>query len=181
MGARDGRHVSVHRCQHGLPTARPCRSGDTRAGGCTLDLDDATWGGGVAVALTARSSVWASVRQEATDPLYWNTTRRTWSVGLTQRLGRITSPIRLVPATESGGVLVTLRAADAPSGEISIAGDFNNWQPTPMQREGDRWVVRLLIGAGVYHYAFRSSTGTWFVPSSRPDVVTMAWAVMSPC
>ena len=132
------------------------------------DLDDATWGGGVAVTLTARSSVWASVRQEATDPLYWNTTRRTWSVGLTQRLGRIATPIRLVPATESGGVLVTLRAADAPSGEIAIAGDFNNWQPTPMQREGDRWVVRLPIGAGVYHYAFRSSTGTWFVPSSTP-------------
>ena len=87
---------------------------------------------------------------------------------MTQRLGRVASPIRPIPATESGGVLVTLRASDAPSGQISIAGDFNNWQPTPMQREGDRWVVRLPIGAGVYHYAFRSSTGTWFVPSSTP-------------
>jgi hypothetical protein len=132
------------------------------------DLDDTTWGGGLAVALGARSSVWASVRQEAPDPLYWNTARRTWSVGMTQRLGRVATPIRPVPVAPDGGVLVTLRASDAPSGQVSIAGDFNNWQTTPMQREGDKWVLRLPIGPGVYHYAFRSATGTWFVPSSTP-------------
>jgi hypothetical protein len=132
------------------------------------DLDDATWGGGLAVTLSARSSVWASVRQEAPDPLYWNTARRTWSVGMTQRLGRVASPIRPLRASPAGGVLVTLRASDAPPGQISIAGDFNNWQPAPMQREGDSWVMRLPVGPGVYHYAFRSATGTWFVPSSTP-------------
>ena len=52
--------------------------------------------------------------------------------------------------------------------QVLIAGDFNNWQATPMQREGDNWVLRLPIGPGVYHYAFRSATGTWFVPSSTP-------------
>jgi len=132
------------------------------------DLDDATWGSGLAMALNARSSVWASVRQEAPDPLYWNTARRTWSVGMTQRLGRVASPIRPLQIEPAGGVLVTLRASDAPPGQISIAGDFNSWQPTPMQREGDSWVVRLPVGPGVYHYAFRSATGTWFVPSSTP-------------
>ncbi len=132
------------------------------------DLDDTTWGSGLSVSLGARSSVWASVRQEAPDPLYWNTARRTWSVGMTQRLGRVAIPIRPVPAAKDGGVIVTLRASDAPAGQVSIAGDFNNWQPTPMQREGDNWVLRLPIGPGVYHYAFRSSTGSWFVPSSTP-------------
>ena len=87
---------------------------------------------------------------------------------MTQRLGRVASPIRPLRPEPAGGVLVTLRASDAPSGQISIAGDFNNWQPTPMQREGDSWVVRLPVGPGVYHYAFRSATGTWFVPSSTP-------------
>jgi hypothetical protein len=132
------------------------------------DLDDPTWGAGLGLALNARSSVWASVRQEAPDPLFWNTARRTWSVGLTQRLGRATSPITPLRPEPAGGVLVTLRASDAPSGQISIAGDFNNWQPTPMQREGDSWIVRLPVGPGVYHYAFRSASGTWFVPSSTP-------------
>ncbi|HKE83088.1 MAG TPA: glycogen-binding domain-containing protein [Vicinamibacterales bacterium] len=132
------------------------------------DLDEATWGGGLIVALNGRSSVWANVRQEAPDPLYWNTARRTWSVGMTQRLGRMASPIRPFRAEPAGGVLVTLRASDAPPGQISIAGDFNDWQPTPMQRDGESWVVRLPVGSGVYHYAFRSATGTWFVPSSTP-------------
>ena len=35
-----------------------------------------------------------------------------------------------------------------------------------MLREGEYWVVRLPLTAGVYHYAFRSSTGDWFVPTS---------------
>jgi len=87
---------------------------------------------------------------------------------MTQRLGRVASPIRPLHIEPAGGVLVTLRASDAPPGQISIAGDFNSWQPTPMQREGDSWVVRLPVGPGVYHYAFRSATGTWFVPSSTP-------------
>ena len=132
------------------------------------DLDDPTWGAGLALAISTRSSLWASVRQEAPDPLYWNTARRTWSVGMSQRLGRVASPIKPLTQEPAGGVLLTLRASDAPSGQISIAGDFNNWQPTPMQREGDRWIVRLPVAPGVYHYAFRSATGTWFVPSSTP-------------
>lgn len=132
------------------------------------DLDQAGWGAGLAVTLAARSSVWASARQEAPDPLYWNTTRRTWSVGMTHRLGRIASPIRPMPASQSGVVVVTLRASDAPPGQISIAGDFNNWQPVAMQREGNHWTIRLPLARGVYHYAFRSATGTWFVPSTTP-------------
>lgn len=132
------------------------------------DLDQATWGGGLAVTLGARASVWASVRHEAPDPLYWNSTRRTWSVGMTQRLGRVASPIRPAPPSQTGGVLLTLRVADAPPGQVSIAGDFNTWQPVPMQREGNEWVVRLPLAPGAYHYAFRSATGEWFVPSSTP-------------
>jgi hypothetical protein len=130
------------------------------------DLDEATWGGGIAVSVSARSTVWANVRQQAPDPLYWNTTQRTWSVGMTQRLGRVVPPLRIVSPTQTGSVVITLHASDAPSGEVSIAGDFNNWQPTPMHRDGDRWTIRLPLLPGVYHYAFRSATGTWFVPSS---------------
>jgi hypothetical protein len=132
------------------------------------DLDEATWGSGLAVSVSTRSTVWANVRQQAPDPLYWNTTQRTWSVGMTQRLGRLVSPLRTVSATQTGSVVITLRASDAPSGQVSIAGDFNNWQPTAMQPDGDRWTIRLPLAPGVYHYAFRSATGTWFVPLSTP-------------
>jgi hypothetical protein len=134
----------------------------------SADLDQTMWGGGLAVAVGSRSSVWASVRQDAPDPLYWNTSRRTWSIGMTQRLGRLAPPIRSTPSSQMGGVVITLRASDAPPGQVSIAGDFNNWQPSPMQREGDSWIIRLPLAPGAYHYAFRSATGQWFVPSSTP-------------
>ena len=87
---------------------------------------------------------------------------------MTQRLGRVASPLRSTPRSQTGEVVVTLRVEDAPQGAVSIAGDFNGWQPVPMQREGTEWVVRLPLAAGAYHYAFRSAAGAWFVPSSTP-------------
>lgn len=130
------------------------------------DLDDRVWAIGSGVSLGIRTSVWGSVRQEAPDPLYWNSARRTWSVGLTQRLGRIPVPLVPLSRSQAGAVVVRLPASDAPAGAVSIAGDFNNWQPAPMQREGGEWVVRLPLAPGVYHYTFRSATGEWFVPPS---------------
>lgn len=132
------------------------------------DLGEREWAVGSGVSLGLRTSVWGSVRQEAPDPLYWNSARRTWSVGLTQRLGRIASPPAPVSQPAASGVVVRVSAAEAPAGAVSIAGDFNNWQPSPMAREGDEWVVRLALAPGVYHYAFRSANGDWFVPPSVP-------------
>jgi Glycogen recognition site of AMP-activated protein kinase len=132
------------------------------------DLGEHVWAVGSGVSLGVRTSVWGSVRQEAPDPLYWNSTRRTWTIGLTQRLGRIAAPLVPVPRSAAGVVIVRLSVADVPAGAVSIAGDFNNWQPAPMQREGEEWVVRLSITPGVYNYAFRTADGNWFVPSSTP-------------
>jgi hypothetical protein len=131
-------------------------------------LDDVSWSAGGGIAIAPRMTIWASVRQEAPDPLYWNPARRTWSVGLTQRFGRVPAPMAPVPRRQDGTVVVRMRVSDAPAGDVSIAGDFNGWQPAPMQREGGEWVIRLPLAPGVYHYAFRSSTGAWFVPSSSP-------------
>ena len=116
--------------------------------------------------VTSRTTLWGNVREEAPDPLYWNPTRRTWSIGLTQRLGRVPAPLVPTPRAPEGTVVIRLATADAPAGSVAIAGDFNNWQPAPMQREGEEWVVRLTLAAGVYHYAFRSGRDSWFVPPS---------------
>jgi hypothetical protein len=129
-------------------------------------LDEVSWGGGVGIGMGAMSTVWANIRQEAPEPLYWNTPRRSWSVGVTYRLGRAPAPLMPAPRSDGGNVLIRIRQQDAPDGAVSIAGDFNNWRPVTMQREGSEWVIRLPIAAGVYHYAFRSGTGTWFVPAS---------------
>jgi hypothetical protein len=129
-------------------------------------LDEVAWGGGVGVPLGTRSTVWAMARQEAPDPLYWNALRRTWSVGVTQRLGRGVPTLQPAPRTEAGDVVVRVPVADAPGDMLFIAGDFNQWVPAPMQREGRQWTIRLPLAKGVYHYAFRSANGDWFVPPS---------------
>jgi len=132
------------------------------------DLDALSWGGGAAIALGPRLTAWATVRQEAPDPLYWSPSRRTWSIGLTHRLQRLPAPLAPVPRSVGGRVGIRVRVADAPDGLVSIAGDFNGWQPQTMTREGQDWVVHLPLAPGVYNYAFRSADGTWFVPESTP-------------
>lgn len=132
------------------------------------DLGERVWAAGGGVSLGLRTSLWGSVRQEAPDPLYWSSTRRTWSVGLTQRLGRIPAPLVPVSRAQEDTVVLRLSVTDAPAGTVSIAGDFNNWQPAPMEREGGEWIVRLPLSPGVYHYAFRAENGEWFVPPSTP-------------
>jgi len=132
-------------------------------------LTDAAWGTGIDVTLSDRLSLWSSVRQEAPDPLYWNVPRRNWSVGITRRFNVGGQPQPLATTQPSaGGVLIRLDAADVDGTSVSVAGDFNGWRPVPMQREGHEWLLRLPLTPGVYHYAFRSDRGEWFVPRSVP-------------
>jgi hypothetical protein len=130
-------------------------------------LNDAAWGAGIDVTLTDRLALWSSVRREAPDPLYWNVPRRSWSIGITRRFnsGGPTQPLAAAQA-DAGGVLIHLNAADVDGASVSVAGDFNGWRPVPMQREGREWLLRLPLPPGVYHYAFCSDRGDWFVPPS---------------
>jgi hypothetical protein len=133
-------------------------------------LNAVAWGTGVGVALGRNATLWGSVRQETPDPLYWNALRRTWSVGVTRRLGGRPAPVLLAaPRADTNGVVIRVPVADAPGDALFIAGDFNQWMPTPMQREGSEWTIRLPLAKGAYHYAFRSARGTWFVPASIPS------------
>ena len=132
-------------------------------------LNDAAWGAGIDVTLTDRLALWSSVRREAPDPLYWNLPRRSWSIGITRRFNSAGQAQPLTTAeADASGVLIRVNAADVDGASVSVAGDFNGWRPVPMQREGRDWLVRLPLAAGVYHYAFRSDRGEWFVPASVP-------------
>jgi hypothetical protein len=131
-------------------------------------LNDVAWGTGVGVTLGSRAMLWASVRQETPDPLYWNALRRTWNVGVTQRLGRSAPVLLAAPRVDASGVLIRVPVVDAPGDALFIAGDFNQWNPVPMTRDGREWTIHLPLAKGVYHYAFRSTGGSWFVPASIP-------------
>jgi hypothetical protein len=145
-------------------------------------LPDLSWSTGATLALDSRLDLWATLRQDAADPIYWNGTRRNWSIGVSRRLGGgVWSPVPVPAPGDATG-----RAADPAAVEVvgrrviirlplsaaraapSLTGDFTGWKPLAMRRAGHSWQVELELAPGVYHYAFQSAAGDWFVPESQP-------------
>jgi hypothetical protein len=129
-------------------------------------------GAGVSIRPDRRHEISASWRQDPVDPVYFSSPRRTWSVTLSRRLGRVPAAGRALPVlapAPDGTVTFTLpRSAhlDPPA----VVGDFNEWRPARMSLVGDRWTVRVRVAPGTYHYAFRAADGTVFVPRGVPVV-----------
>jgi hypothetical protein len=109
------------------------------------------------------------MRRDTFDPLYRQPAQTSWSVGLSLQVGGAApSAAPPVPAAYVDG-RATLRLPVAASGaQPSIAGDFNDWTPAPMTRDGDHWTYTVALARGVYHYAFVDPAGGWFVPEGVP-------------
>lgn len=136
-------------------------------------LDQAAWGVDGRWSVDGRTEVYAALEQEATDPLYWNDPRRSWSLGVSRSLGRAAEPalaVPVIPIASAGQVEIRL-ALDEADHAPAVAGDFNGWTPVPMRRQGDAWVVSLALQPGVYQYSFQRQDGSWFVPASVPNRV----------
>lgn len=123
------------------------------------------WSAGARLHLHPQIALDAAARHDTFDPLYLQPAQRSWSVGLSVRLGGPRPAVRPpVPSShEDGEATIRLpvsRSAEAPS----IAGDFNAWTPAAMRREGGDWTYRVAVPPGVYHYAFVTPDGRWFVP-----------------
>lgn len=130
------------------------------------------WAAGVRLAAGERLSFEVSAREHAFDPLYRTETERSIVFATSFRLdggARRLPAAAPVPARydDARRAVLRIRAADA-AGRPAIAGDFTGWRPQPMQREGDDWVFGVRLAPGVYHYAFVSDDGRWFVPASVP-------------
>jgi len=129
-------------------------------------ISDLQWSAGARWRLHANVSLDAAARRSAFDPLHLQPAQTSWSAGLSLLLGkaRVISPP--VPAAYTGGRALIRLPVSASKSAPSIAGDFNGWTPAPMQRDGNQWTYTVAIAPGVYHYAFVSSAGEWFVPAS---------------
>ncbi len=129
------------------------------------------WSGGTRVAIGDRFSLEVSARGNTFDPLYRRETGTSIVIGTSIRLGdsarRIPAGAPIPAAYDDGVALLRIRAADV-AGAPAIAGDFTDWKPQPMQRDGDRWTFTAHLAPGVYHYAFVTADGKWFVPESVP-------------
>jgi hypothetical protein len=144
-----------------------------RAGRWMADeLDDGSWSAGVRLRLPGRTTLRAEYRSEGDDPLYWNGSRRGWTVGVSRAFGarplaaRPPAPVAARPV--AGAVTVRLPVRESRRAP-SLAGDFNGWKPAPMRRAGEFWEARLALSPGVYHYSFVRPDGSWFVPESVPN------------
>ena len=109
-------------------------------------------------------------QQEPSDPLYLNAPRRTWSLRVSRTLGRTAPSLpRVAPPASADGATVIRIPAAALAEAPSVMGDFTEWKPVPMVRNGPFWELRLAIAPGIHHYAFRTAAGEVFVPEHLPS------------
>jgi hypothetical protein len=74
-----------------------------------------------------------------------------------------------VPAPARGLTRLAIRAPQARV--VEVAGDFNDWTPTPATRAGNGvWYADMRIPPGRYRYAFRINGGAWRVPDGAAAV-----------
>jgi hypothetical protein len=53
---------------------------------------------------------------------------------------------------------------------IEIAGDFSEWEPVPLEREGPYFVARVRLPPGKYRVAVRINLGVWRAPRNLARV-----------
>jgi hypothetical protein len=127
-----------------------------------------SWAAGGELGLPGGVRIEASYRHNGFDPLYHQPTAVAAVLGASVRLGSGSRYAPPIPAAYAGGAaVIRLRARDA-RGEPRIAGDFTEWKPVPMAPAGDAWTLTVPLEPGVYHYAFVTEDGEWFVPERTP-------------
>lgn len=53
--------------------------------------------------------------------------------------------------------------SDHPAGPVGVAGDFNDWEITPLVDGGGKLELTLVVAAGRrYQFRYRTSDGRWF-------------------
>jgi len=54
---------------------------------------------------------------------------------------------------------------------LEIAGDWNGWSPTPLERTGEnRWSVSLSLNPGIHHYSLVVDGSEWTLPQGAASV-----------
>ncbi len=112
------------------------------------------------------------IRRQPRDWLLWGWRRPVLALAATTavfllgfflgaQLNREGPPLVVSP----GEVLFLVPPVNASS--VAILGDFNNWTPTPMQREPSGfWAIRMRLEPGRYEYGFQID-GRWWGQDPR--------------
>jgi hypothetical protein len=137
-------------------------------------LDERWAGASAAFWVSANAAVVVSGGQYSSDVLQGLPGGDFVSIGLrlTPRRSRpipvlAAAPIVYTPEAASAGVAFRV---DAGNG-VEVAGDWNGWQPEPLQRDASgRWVMPATLTPGVYRFNLRVDGERWVVPDEVPSV-----------
>jgi hypothetical protein len=75
----------------------------------------------------------------------------------------------VIPVIGGGGEL-NVRVFATDTMIVDIAGDFSDWQPIPLVREGAFFVARVELPPGKYRVAIRVNYGVWRAPRNLARV-----------
>jgi len=124
--------------------------------------------GGVSINLSRQLNLDASAGSYPSNRLLGSAGGRYVSARLTVRFGnaadgQLLPRTRGVPSPKAGVTRLSIRAPNAST--VTIAGDWNAWQPTNAARDSAGvWYADVALDAGQYRYAFRIDNGPWRVP-----------------
>jgi hypothetical protein len=72
----------------------------------------------------------------------------------------------VVVALGAGRGRIEVRGVDAA--RLEVMGDFTDWKPVEMERDGSVWRVEHVMSSGLHRIAIRIDGGEWSAPSNLP-------------
>lgn len=79
-----------------------------------------------------------------------------------------TTPVASATALAGGEKQIRIRVAGAT--RVEVMGDFTEWEPRPLTRQGDGWTLAVAVPAGPHRLAVRIDGGDWQVPANLTTV-----------
>ena len=77
------------------------------------------------------------------------------------------SPVR-GPTVVASRERLEVRAAGAST--VEVMGDFTDWTPVPLSRDGDFWRLERALSSGPHRIALRIDGGEWTTPANLPRI-----------
>lgn len=76
----------------------------------------------------------------------------------------------LLAPREGEGATLVVRVQAHDTLAVEVAGDFSDWRPVPLMREGSVWVARIPLPPGKHHVGVRANLGPWRAPRNLARV-----------
>lgn len=128
--------------------------------------------------LTERVALVASGGRQLVDPVRGLAQTEYFTIAARVMFGERPLPVmarspiahaEVIPIIGGGGEL-SVRVFATDTMVIDIAGDFSDWQPIPLVREGAFFVARVELPPGKYRVAIRVNLGVWRAPRNLARV-----------